>query len=158
MVRPVRCHVLTVVLAIMLSFCRFGAAFGLAILTIVRQSVQSTEERRIRGNSAHVLAWPEQQAAMFKGLQAAFWMTAAYIFIGEPAGIFRDLLYPNVFEDPDERNSAALIVGFGMEGWEAVGKVKTVEQAEKSQVIPSLAVEGTRVVQEVEASKREEPV
>ena len=53
----------------MLSFCRFGAAFGLAILTIVRQSVQSTEERRIRRDSAHVLSWPEQQAAMFKGLQ-----------------------------------------------------------------------------------------
>ena len=44
-----------------------------------------------------------------------------------------------------------------MEGWEAVGKDEAVEEAEKSQVIPSLAVEGARVVQEVEASKREEP-
>ena len=139
----------------MLSFCRFGAAFGLAILTIVRQSVQSTEERRIRGNSAHVLAWPEQQAAMFKGLQAAFWMTAAYIFIGK-----RKPAHPQICRRGVLTNiqSAALIVGFGMGGWEAVGKVKAVEQAEKSQVIPSLAVEGAGVVQEVEASKREEPV
>ena len=67
----------------MLSFCRFGAAFGLAIQSIIRQAVQSSEEQRLRSVHGQPLGWPDEQEGMFRGLQAAFWATAAYLFFGE---------------------------------------------------------------------------
>ena len=67
----------------MLSFERFGSVFGLAILTIIRQATQSSEEKRLSAMHGVPLDWTDRQAAQFKGLQAAFWATAGFLFFGE---------------------------------------------------------------------------
>jgi hypothetical protein len=71
-----------------LSFSRFGSAFGLAIQTIIREAIQSSAERKLRVEhnipDDAALTMSDEKYATWKGLQAALWTTAAFLFVGEP--------------------------------------------------------------------------
>ena len=75
-------------LAILISCSRFGAALGLALVTIVRESITDREKDamlRVSPASAEKsLDWPQEQQAMWKGIQAAFYFCAACGFAGMP--------------------------------------------------------------------------
>ncbi|GFZ50629.1 hypothetical protein JCM24511_08387 [Saitozyma sp. JCM 24511] len=84
--------------AILYSFARFGATFGLAIFTIVRDAVANTERSHLSAGTDAPLDWTDEQLSRFKGIQAACWTAATSIFL------------------------AAAIVFVGFRGWAVAGQ------------------------------------
>lgn len=74
------------ILAVLISCSRFGAAFGLALVTIIRESVAGAERSAMSSasseDSAMSLDWPQEQEALWKGIQAAFYFCAGCGFAG----------------------------------------------------------------------------
>lgn len=74
------------ILAVLISCSRFGAAFGLALVTIIRESVADAERSAMSSasseDSAMSLDWPQEQEALWKGIQAAFYFCAGCGFAG----------------------------------------------------------------------------
>lgn len=68
--------------AIFYSFARFGATFGLAIFTIVRDAVANTERSHLSAGTDAPLDWTDEQLSRFRGIQAACWTAATSIFLG----------------------------------------------------------------------------
>ncbi|RXK35463.1 hypothetical protein M231_07275 [Tremella mesenterica] len=88
--------------ALFISFERFGATLGLALSTIVRESVQTAKEKSLRIHLGmgvgQKLGWLEEQQAMWEGVKAALFFCGAGVYC------------------------AAVIVGLGMKGWDILGK------------------------------------
>jgi len=74
------------ILAVLISCSRFGAAFGLALVTIIRESVADVERSAMSSASSEDFAmspdWPQEQEALWKGIQAAFYFCAGCGFAG----------------------------------------------------------------------------
>ncbi|RSH90888.1 hypothetical protein EHS25_010064 [Saitozyma podzolica] len=84
------------------------ATFGLAIFTIVRDAVASSERSHLSAGTDAPLDWTDEQLARFKGIQAASWTASTSLFL------------------------AAAIAFVGFRGWAVVGQSEAELEATRA--------------------------